>query len=136
GPRRRDEGDAPRTGGGQHVLARGRGLPPAHRSPALTAFDRDHRGDRPADDLLRRLLDAVQPVVDRVVDVNDPPREERVARVAAGDELRQTACGGAERWGSGSTLLRLAGEAALFEAERDHIVVVWPDRSVVVAART
>jgi hypothetical protein len=49
-------------------------------------LDRDHRGDGPADDLLRRLLDAVRAVVHRVVDVDYSLREERVAWIAAGDE--------------------------------------------------
>lgn len=106
------------------------------RPLARRVLDRDHRRDGPTDDLLRRLLDAVRSVVDRVVNVHDSLREESVARLAAGDELRKTVRRAAEECQPPPQLLSLVDEAAPFETERDQVVVVRPDRPVVVTAGT
>src|SRR5262249_55985073 len=105
-------------------------------SLAPRVLDRDHSRDRPADDLLRRLLDAARSVLDGVVDVDDSLGEERVTRLPAAHELRQAMRRMAEPCDPASQLLRLLDEATLFETERDQVVVVRPDRPVVVAART
>src|SRR5690348_12597197 len=56
-------------------------------------LDRDHRRDRPALDLLRRLLEPVHPVVTAVEDVDDALRDQLRSRLAARDELGEAVRG-------------------------------------------
>ena len=93
---------------------RGPSLGSGRRQLAPRVLDRHHRRDRPTHDLLRRLLDPVRSVVDRVVDVHYPFREGCVARLTAADKLRKTVRRAAERCEPASQLLRFVDEAALF----------------------
>src|SRR5262249_27543569 len=116
------------SGGRSAPTSATRSLPPAGNSVARSerrqVLDRDHRPDRPALDLLRRLLDAIHALVFAVVDVDDPLRDQLCSGLAARDELGKAV---RREAGGNEAALELEGvvaESVSRKAERDHVVVV------------